>query len=664
MASRIASFVGTVQLRLKIEQATSTEDEPTPIYLLDEVVQAIGSTSKNVVDALDILQQRLQHRSPTVKQKALKLIKHAAQRGSPELRRALARHSSSIRDLTHFKCAPDAFKGDIPWKRVQEYAREALDTLHAAPGTQNASSFTSSGLGGVGASGHKMEGFGNDSGFGGGASSSSGMLGFGSESVGYQYGGGRDASSGAAPYRAPIRGGGLDLSSGGAVLESLSYGVRDLTDRAVEALTRPEHRRLNSVDSDNSGHGYGIHNSNTPLGGGGGSRGSVMLDRSPGPSPSSSSQQQQQQSREYRLVDRICTPSGMRVAPNSEDLDKFINDAAALDGVELASALQHKLEIGSWQETLRALCVIEALLEKSATSPTAGEVAVHFQAGVSVIRRAQQSTQATVRQRAERVLKLLGADTLPGEGNLSGSKTAAAAAGIGSTQQDLLGGDNLILNAASASNFQNDTTSSNANAMDLLAGLNAASEQSGGTDVFGDWADSTAAMPAAAPTAAASPQQNAGAGGVDLLDALTDLSLSKPHAVPTTPSMPSMHSTGPLDDIFSIPSPAPGIASAVNVGAALQFSNGVGNVPMQYQPVGAFTSSGVVGSAPLTAVQQQQPLRTASLGLRGDNSGGSGVNNDVLRAINAATSGITSTKREEVAFDFVTTAMAQLKAKK
>ena len=42
------------------------------VYLLDEVLQAIGSISKNVADAVDIIQQRLQHRSPTVKQKVQK----------------------------------------------------------------------------------------------------------------------------------------------------------------------------------------------------------------------------------------------------------------------------------------------------------------------------------------------------------------------------------------------------------------------------------------------------------------------------------------------------------------------------------------------------------------------------------------------------------------
>jgi hypothetical protein len=69
---------------------------------------------------------------------ALRLVKHAAQKGSPELRRALARYATAVRELTTFRCAPDPFKGDIPWKRVQEYAKEALDALHAAPAAQSA----------------------------------------------------------------------------------------------------------------------------------------------------------------------------------------------------------------------------------------------------------------------------------------------------------------------------------------------------------------------------------------------------------------------------------------------------------------------------------------------------------------------------------------------
>jgi len=35
MAGKLASFVGTVQLKLKVEKATSSEDEPAPSAFFD-----------------------------------------------------------------------------------------------------------------------------------------------------------------------------------------------------------------------------------------------------------------------------------------------------------------------------------------------------------------------------------------------------------------------------------------------------------------------------------------------------------------------------------------------------------------------------------------------------------------------------------------------------
>lgn len=43
------------------------------VYLMDEVAKAIGSNSKNILDAVDIIQQRLHARSVVVKQKVCNL---------------------------------------------------------------------------------------------------------------------------------------------------------------------------------------------------------------------------------------------------------------------------------------------------------------------------------------------------------------------------------------------------------------------------------------------------------------------------------------------------------------------------------------------------------------------------------------------------------------
>lgn len=50
---------------------------------------------------------------------ALKLVTHIGRRGGADLRRLMARQSGVVRDLLHYRCDPDPFKGDTVWKRVQ-----------------------------------------------------------------------------------------------------------------------------------------------------------------------------------------------------------------------------------------------------------------------------------------------------------------------------------------------------------------------------------------------------------------------------------------------------------------------------------------------------------------------------------------------------------------
>jgi hypothetical protein len=66
-------------------------------------------------------------------------------------------------------------------------------------------------------------------------------------------------------------------------------------------------------------------------------------------------------------------------------------------------------EAGPWQSTLRALCAIEAVLEGGA-SVACGQVAAHFAAHPEAVQRAADSPQASVRQRAAKLLAALGAE--------------------------------------------------------------------------------------------------------------------------------------------------------------------------------------------------------------------------------------------------------------
>ena len=100
------------------------------VYRMDEIIEVVNRDPKNIADAVDCMEQRLHFRSAIVKQKTLRLMKHIGVHGSGEFRRGLLRLSPVVRDLTHFTCPPDPFKGDIPWKRVQEGAREVMKVIH------------------------------------------------------------------------------------------------------------------------------------------------------------------------------------------------------------------------------------------------------------------------------------------------------------------------------------------------------------------------------------------------------------------------------------------------------------------------------------------------------------------------------------------------------
>jgi hypothetical protein len=181
------------------------------------------------------------------------------------------------------------------------------------------------------------------------------------------------------------------------------------------------------------------------------------------------------------------------------------------------------VERGSWQTAVRALCAIEAAVEASAAgtgSAASGEVAVHFQADASGIRRAQQAAQASVRQRAQRVLVLIGADTLVAEGASAASAASA----------DLLGGEEPSEGVVQSGD------GSDTGAFDLLAGLDVSIQpvavpQSGSLDdlfLGGESVAASAPMTAAQPVQLqphAAPQLHQ-AQPAGLTDFFSDLSLA------------------------------------------------------------------------------------------------------------------------------------------
>ncbi|DBA95962.1 TPA: hypothetical protein ACH3X1_001480 [Trebouxia sp. C0004] len=403
----------------KLEEATSAKDDVAPMYLLDEIAQLANGGGETAQGLADATIKRLGNRSPIVKQKALRLIKHVSNKGASEYRRAICKQAKEIRELTHYKGDPDPFKGDVLNQKVRDAAKETLDAIFQATDTNYSSNSTKPTLT------NRIQGFGstnsepaqssissssnnNSSSNGGGG----GMVGFGNPRF--------DSSS---TNKSSGNNSGVNKWLPASVankLDSLSMLPKD---RAGGLRFEGNHGYSSGEDSPQR------HSSSNTY-----TRPSLPQDpqRPPLTSTPIYGQSYPQASPsgrsgdEAHLVDDMCTPGGLRAQPDREDLRLFVENAASLNGTTVAELLQTKMESGSWQEVLRALCAVEAVISQG-SSAACGEIAVHFQANAEVVRNAMKSPQASVRQCAMRVFKLLGGDTLPAPSQTPAAASAAAA---------------------------------------------------------------------------------------------------------------------------------------------------------------------------------------------------------------------------------------------
>ena len=108
---------------------------------------------------------------------------------------------------------------------------------------------------------------------------------------------------------------------------------------------------------------------------------------------------------EAKLVDEVTAPGGVRAAISREELRKFLSAVKSLDSRSVAALLQQRMEGSEWQRRLKALMVIEGLLKEGDDS-----VLGHFQKNVACIQAQLSSTQASLKEKARKLLELLGID--------------------------------------------------------------------------------------------------------------------------------------------------------------------------------------------------------------------------------------------------------------
>ena len=170
--------------RSLLARATEGTLAPTPGYLYLDIAKNVASSPMACQEVATYLSRRLQSKqNANVKYKCLKVIAKVAEspvtRGMFKRTMAQDSHSmASIKEALQFRGPPDPVRGDEPYQKVRDAAREAVDAIYSdAPSSTSAHSgdYNTSyggGGGGGGAHGHagpstlmppstRMEGIGN-----------------------------------------------------------------------------------------------------------------------------------------------------------------------------------------------------------------------------------------------------------------------------------------------------------------------------------------------------------------------------------------------------------------------------------------------------------------------------------------------------------------------
>jgi hypothetical protein len=147
-----------------LARATSYDDTPTPGYMYGEISKITITSYEACRQLEEYLISRLRKNNHNVKYKCLVIIKHVCRTGRAEFKRDMQRQTEVrgrsqpsqpsallvarggggkkeggdvtfstvqvIRECLQYRGPPDPLKGDQIYKRVQEAAKEALDSIY------------------------------------------------------------------------------------------------------------------------------------------------------------------------------------------------------------------------------------------------------------------------------------------------------------------------------------------------------------------------------------------------------------------------------------------------------------------------------------------------------------------------------------------------------
>lgn len=112
-----------------LNEATSSDDSPTPGYMLSDIAKSTLANYQACVQLQDFLIARMAKKNHNIKFKSLVIVKHVCRNGRLEFKRDMARRVEGIKECLEFKGPPDPLRGDQIYERVRVAAREALEAV-------------------------------------------------------------------------------------------------------------------------------------------------------------------------------------------------------------------------------------------------------------------------------------------------------------------------------------------------------------------------------------------------------------------------------------------------------------------------------------------------------------------------------------------------------
>lgn len=366
-----------------VDGVTSDEDKVAPVYKLEEICDLLRTSHVSIVkEVSDYILKRLDHKSPVVKQKALRLIKYAVGKSGVEFRREMQRHSAVMRQLFHYKGHPDPLKGDALNKAVRDMAHEAVSSIFA--NDDNKAVAPTEGIQ------KRIQGFGNTN---------------------YEMPAEEKKS-----FLSEVVGIGLStIAAANSIRKSDNGSYKSPNLR--RSLTTETGAR-DTYEGDNyHGENHSSSGSSRSVTSGMWNQDLRTMVASTTLDEDTASAHSGIKSREERLLETIVTSGGVRLQPTRDVIQAFLTEALKLDPLSMSRALEVKIQSPLWQVRMKACCVLESILRKKEDEHFS-IIASYFSENRDSLVKCSELPQVSLREKANKVLSLLD-DQISGTANQS-----------------------------------------------------------------------------------------------------------------------------------------------------------------------------------------------------------------------------------------------------